>query len=270
MASDLKARLARQASGETQLTFDPAGRDEQRLAELPLEAIDADPNQPRKDLGDLADLALSIREHGIIQPIVVEPRENGRFRILAGERRFAACGRLGRATIPALVRTVAEHSRLELQLVENLHRRDLHPVEEAGAFRRLMNEFNLTQRELAKRLGKSLAAVNQTLRILELDPAVLENVQTSEHATKSVLLEIAKEPDPQRQQALWQEAQARPLSARQARESRSTKSRKSSFTFELADTKIIIRFLTGEASPERVKTALAAALAATDSPGSEE
>lgn len=263
MASDLKARLARQASGETQLDFDPSGRDEQRLAELRLDLIDPDPNQPRKDLGDLADLALSIREHGLIQPIVVEPSETGRFRILAGERRFAACRNLGLNTIPSIVRSAAEQSRLELQLVENLHRKDLHPIEEARAFKRLMSEFNLTQRDLARRLGKSLAAVNQTLRILDLDATVLENVQTSEHATKSVLLEIAKEPDPQRQQALWQEAEAGQLTVRQARKNNAsaTKSRRASATIKLADAKIIIRFLTGESGPERVRAALTAALA---------
>jgi len=264
MASDLKTRLARQASGETQLDFDPSGRDEQRLAELKLDLIDPDPNQPRKDLGDLADLALSIREHGVVQPIVVEPDDTGRFRILAGERRFAACRSLGLNTIPSLVRSVAEQSRLELQLVENLHRKDLHPIEEARAFKRLMNEFNLTQRDLARRLGKSLAAVNQSLRILDLDAAVLENVQTSEHATKSVLLEIAKEPDPQRQHALWQEAEAGQLSVRKARTEKSrdttTKSRKASCTIELTDAKIVIRFVSGEAGPERVRMALVTAL----------
>jgi ParB family chromosome partitioning protein len=162
MASDLKSRLARQASGETNLGFDPSGRDEQRLAELSLDLIDPDPNQPRKDLGNLSDLALSIREHGLIQPIVVEPNDTGRFRILAGERRFAACRSLGLTTIPSLIRSAVEQSRLELQLVENLHRKDLHPLEEARAFKRLMDEFNLTQRDMARRLGKSLAAVPST------------------------------------------------------------------------------------------------------------
>jgi ParB family chromosome partitioning protein len=270
MASDLKARLARQASGETQLVFDPAGRDEQRLTDLPLHVIDPDPNQPRKDLGDVTDLALSIRDHGLIQPIVVEPKDNGRFQILAGERRFAACGHLRLASIPALVRTVAEHSRLELQLVENLHRRDLHPMEEARAFRRLMDEFDLDQRGLAKRLDISPQSVNQTLRILDLDPALFENIQTSEHATKSVLLEIAKEADPQRQEALWQDVLAGNSSVRQIRKNRTSKSRKASFTIELADAKITIRFLTGEASPERVKTVLNAVLAAGNDQTSEE
>jgi len=264
MASALKDRLAKQASGEAQLSFDPTGRDEPRLAELPVHLIDPDPSQPRKHLGDLADLALSIREHGIVQPIVVEPVVDGRYCILAGERRHAACRSLGLEVIPCIVRTTAAQSRLELQLVENLQRKDLHPVEEAHAFKRLMDEFNLTQRDLARRLGKSLSSVNESLRILGISDELLEHVRTSEHCSKSVLLEIAKETDPQQQQALWQEAQAGQLTVSRARKQKgglaATKSRKATFTLELPEARVVIKFTSGESSQARVREVLEAAL----------
>src|SRR6185436_14273841 len=94
---------------------------------------------------------------------------------------------LGMATIPALIRTVHDHQRLELQLVENLHRKDLNPFEEAQGFKRLIEEFNLTQEQVGQRVSKSVASVNQTLRILDLPEMIRQNFQTSEKISKSVL-----------------------------------------------------------------------------------
>ena len=219
MAVSLKEKLARQASGETRLDFDPTGRDEQRLLPVRLRSIEPDPEQPRVGIGDVKELARSIRQHGLLQPIVVEPIENGRrYRILAGHRRYKACKEEGFETISCIVRTVEEHTRLELQVIENLHRKDLNPVEEARALKRLMNEFNLSQRDLAKRLGKSLGAVNQTIRILSLSDEALNSVQTSEQLTKSVLLEVAKEADPKKQLSLIKKAKAGQLTVRKARQ----------------------------------------------------
>ena len=262
MALALKDRLARQAAGETQLNFDPTGRDEPQLVSVPLRLIDPDPHQPRQNLGDLADLALSIREHGVLQPIIVEAKDGGRYQVLTGERRFAACRSLGMETAPCLVRTVVEQSRLALQLIENLHRQDLHPLDEAQAFQRLMDEFNLTQRDLARRLGKSLSSINETLRLLELVPGVLADVRTSEHASKSVLLEIAKEADPLRQQELWKQAQAGQLTVRQARTGKDPagQPRAAVCKISLAEATVVVRFKAGQGTPERVRAALEQAL----------
>ena len=264
MALALKDRLALQAAGETQLTFDPTGRDEPRLAVLPLRLIDPDPNQPRQDLGDLADLAASIQEHGIIQPLIVEAVAGGRYRLLAGERRFTACRSVGLESAPCVIRTVAEHSRLALQLIENLHRKDLHPVEEAGAYQRLMAEFNLTQEELSRKLGKSATSICETLRILDLSPEVLAQVRTSEVATKSALLEMAKEADPTRQQALWTRVQAGQASVADLKAVRRRKSpsagRSLMTKLVVGDATVIVRFRRGEVTPERVKAALQGAL----------
>lgn len=264
MAARLKDRLARQASGDSDLEFDPLGADEPRLVSILSELIDPDPNQPRKHQGDLNELAASIREHGVINPIIVEVGSTGRYRVIAGERRYAACRQLGLQTVPCIVRTVLEQSRLTLQLVENIQRKDLHPVEEARAFKRLIDEFNLTQRDLASRLGKSLATINQTLRLLDMNSQLLADVQTSEQANKSVLLEIAKEADPARQLELWQQAKTGQLTVRDARKQKSeissNKSRRASCTIELPDAKIVIRFSSGEPGADRICAALESAL----------
>lgn len=264
MALALKDQLARQAAGEVPLSFDPTGRDEPQLVSLPLRLIDRDPNQPRKDLGGLADLALSISEHGVLQPLIVEAIEGGRYRLLVGERRLAACLGLGLENAPCLVRTVAEQSRLTLQLIENLHRKDLHPVEEAHAFKHLMEEFNLDQRGLARRLGKSLASINETLRILSLGKELLDDVRTFEQVNKSVLLEIAKEADPERQQTLWEQAKSGQLTARGARTairgSPPASPRRATCTITVPEATVIVRFQSGEQTPDRVRGALEAAL----------
>lgn len=222
MAS-LKDRFARIADGEGSLGFDPLGREEIRLAELSLEMIVPDPTQPRKDLGDLKGLKASIQQHGIMQPLIVSPRDEDTYLLIAGERRYTAAKSLGLAKVPAIIRTVADHDRLQLQLIENLHRQDLSPIEEAQGYQRLMEEFGLTQRDVAKTVGKSLTSVNEILRLLQLPEEIIAHVRTSEHATKSILLEIAKEPDPERQIKLWHRAEAGDLTVKKAREHKNSK-----------------------------------------------
>jgi len=262
MASTLMDRLARQASGDQQLSFDPTGKDQSHLLELPLAAIDPDPNQPRRDLGNLTDLALSIREHGLIQPIIVEPTATQRYRILAGERRFAACKSLGWDSLPCIVRSVEEQARLTLQIIENIHRQDLHPLEEARALRRLMDEFNLSQREVARRVHRSPAAVNQILRVLDLPLAMQASAHELAPTNKSVLLEIAKERDPTRQQVLWDQAKAGELTVRKARPPKpaTPKPVNRLSTIELDDVTIRVEFHSGEASDQRALEALTVAL----------
>lgn len=201
MATSLKTqeRLARSAAGTSSLGFDPTGRDELRLIEISLDSIEPDPDQPRKVIGDIDELAESIKTHGLVQPIVVVAVSEDRYRILAGERRYHASRKAGRKTVPCVVRSVEEQQKLELQIIENIHRKDLNPVEEAESFARLMSQFDYSQRDLATHVGKSAASINETLRVLKLDKSLLDEVRTSEQATKSVLLEIAKESDPKRQ-----------------------------------------------------------------------
>src|SRR5215470_963445 len=144
------------------------------LREIDIDRILPNSHQPRKNFDEdaLNELADSIREHGVVQPIVVRPLEDGFFQLIAGERRWRASQRAGLFRIPAVVRDAAENDVLELALIENLQREDLNPMEEAQAYERLISEFGLTQEEVARRVGKNRATVANTLRLLRLPPEV--------------------------------------------------------------------------------------------------
>lgn len=147
-------------------------------SELPIDAIEPNPDQPRRRFSDqeLEELAASIAEHGVLMPVVVQPAGGG-YRIIAGERRHRAARIAGLSTIPAVIRTTAGTEHLELALVENLQRSDLNPVEEARGYRRLMELGGHTQDQVAQRVGKSRAAVANALRLLKLSDDVLNAVE---------------------------------------------------------------------------------------------
>jgi ParB family transcriptional regulator, chromosome partitioning protein len=145
-------------------------REQERPAhELPIAEIARNPYQPRQefDLNALSELAASIAEHGVLQPILVNETAHG-YVLVAGERRLRAAEMAGRSTVPAVVRSVAEREQLALALVENMQRADLSPLDEARAFRRLMADFGLTQEEVAARVGRSRSAISNTVRLLDL------------------------------------------------------------------------------------------------------
>lgn len=145
---------------------------------VPLSLIDANPTQPRTSIRPeaLEQLARSIQESGVIQPILLRPAANGRFQIIAGERRFKAAQKIGLPTIPAVVRNVADDRVLEFALVENIQREELTPIEEAQALRRLQDELGLTQEALAGKVGKDRATVANTIRLLRLPAEVREEL----------------------------------------------------------------------------------------------
>ena len=148
------------------------------LAELGLDAVDANPGQPRTVFDDdaLAELADSIREVGVLQPIVVRPLANGRYQIVMGERRYRASKLAGQTTVPAIIRATADDNLLRDALLENLHRAQLNPLEEAAAYRQLLDDFGATHEQLAQRVGKSRAHVSNTLRLLNLSARVQQRV----------------------------------------------------------------------------------------------
>lgn len=154
-------------------------RDREHILELAVEQISPNPKQPRRlfDQGKLEELAASIAEHGIVQPIVVRPKGKG-YEIVAGERRWRASQLAGLKKVPALVREFSEAETMEIALIENLQREDLNPMEEAEAYRVLLEEYHLTQDELAKRLGKSRPQITNTLRLLHLAPPVRTEVES--------------------------------------------------------------------------------------------
>ncbi len=151
-----------------------SGSDGPRLAELPIDSLSPNPHQPRVHFDEetLAELAASIREIGVLQPVLARAVGGGKYQLVAGERRWRAARRAGLATIPAIVRTTDDLSSIEQALVENLHRQDLTPLEEAAAFQQLIEDFGLTHEQVSSRVGKSRSAVTNTLRLMSLPPSI--------------------------------------------------------------------------------------------------
>jgi ParB family chromosome partitioning protein len=153
--------------------------DDAQLRELLISQIEPNRFQPRGTFDEelLVSLAASIRAVGVLQPVLVRPSGPDRFELIAGERRWRAARRAGLQTIPALVRHTEDGRSLEHALVENLHRADLNPLEEAAAYQQLIEEFDHTQEEVANRVGKSRSSVANTLRLLHLPPGIQRLVQ---------------------------------------------------------------------------------------------
>ena len=154
--------------------------DIQGLIEVDIDLVRPNPNQPRKHFDEdaLRELADSIKKHGLIMPIVVNNMENGKYMIIAGERRYRAAKMAGKTQIPIVIRSYTDREIKEISLIENLQREDLNPIEAANAMKQLMDEYRLTQEELAERIGKSRPAVTNTLRLLSLSPEVIGMVSS--------------------------------------------------------------------------------------------
>ena len=186
--------------------------------DLPIAAISHNPYQPRKQIeqASLAELAASIAEHGVLQPILVTHSAEG-YRLIAGERRLRAAQMAGLERIPALVRSADEGSQLAWALIENLQRADLNPLEEANAFKQLVDEFGLTHDEVGTRVGRSRSAIANTLRLLDLDQrvqtALAEGVITEGHARA-----LAGLSDPAQQAEALSQVVSGGLSVRQTEE----------------------------------------------------
>ncbi len=169
----LSALLPNAGAAPTHANPVEAPRPQGGVLQLAIEDVQPDKKQPRQNFDDdrIEELAASIKVKGVIQPILVR-RDGEKFRIIAGERRWRAAGRAGLKTVPALVREVSERQAFELALIENIQRADLNPVEEAEAFRRLIEEHQLTQEACAERLGKDRSVIANALRLLRLPEEV--------------------------------------------------------------------------------------------------
>jgi ParB family transcriptional regulator, chromosome partitioning protein len=152
------------------------------MREVPVDAITPNPSQPRTHFpeDELEQLAQSIREHGVLQPVLVSEQPGGQFQLIAGERRWRASQLAGLRSVPAVVKEATPRSTLEMALVENIQRRDLNPLEEAHAYRQLLDEHGMTQEQLAQRIGKSRVAVTNTLRLLQLPEVIREALSSGE------------------------------------------------------------------------------------------
>lgn len=209
LGKGLAALIPSEAGGDTSTS----------LQELPVTAIEPNPNQPRIhfDEESLADLSASIRELGVLQPVLVRAADDGRYRLIAGERRWRAARRAGLDTIPAIVRDTDDLGSIEQALVENLHRQDLTALEEAAAYQQLIEDFNLTHETVATRVGKSRAAVSNTLRLLQLPPTI-QHLLADGRLTAGHARALLGTPDRGFQEALARRAVAEHLSVRTVEE----------------------------------------------------
>jgi ParB family chromosome partitioning protein len=194
----------------------PAQQEPNGMAQVPLARIRLNPYQPR-DLvrpDQLAELTESVREHGVLQPIVVRPLGGGSYELVAGERRFRAATAAGLREIPAIIREMDDKMSLALSLIENIQREDLNSIEQARGYRRLLDEFGITQGELAREIGKAQSTIANTLRLLALPTAILDSVAQNEitegHARAILMVESNEG-----RISLWREVVDRGLTVRE-------------------------------------------------------
>lgn len=181
----------------------PEEKARDNVQEIPVEEIQVNPFQPRQHFDDhkIDELISSVKEHGVIQPLIVTKQEDG-YELIAGERRLRAAKACGLARVPVIFRDASTQQKLEVSLVENLQRQDLNPIDEALAYQRLINEFHLTQEQVARKIGKARASIANTLRLLSLPEkiqlALIEGKLSAGHA--KVILSLT---DPQEQLACF-------------------------------------------------------------------
>lgn len=182
--------------------MDNESEDRNSTVKLKLSDIEPNRNQPRKEFNEeaLAELADSISQHGVLQPLLVRPLPDGGYQIVAGERRWRACRMAGISEVPAVIRELTESQVMELALIENLQREDLSVIEEAEGYKLLMETYNFTQDEISKSVGKSRPSITNALRILNLPPNILDLLKegkiTAGHAR--ALLSFSNEEEMQR------------------------------------------------------------------------
>jgi ParB family transcriptional regulator, chromosome partitioning protein len=191
----------------------PSGTPIGRL--VPIEDIDPNPHQPRHNLGDLTELTASIKEKGILEPILVRPK-GSKFEIIAGERRYRAAMEAGIAEVPCVVRNSSDAEVLELALIENLQRKDLSAFEEADGLRMLAETYGHTHEQMAEKLGKSRSSITETLSLTAIPEEVRELCRLADIHSKSLLLQIVRQSDPAKMIALLERLQRDGTTTRQA------------------------------------------------------
>jgi len=223
---DFRAAAARRLSEERELSpaivsllsSEGAGR-KQGVRMIPLDRIEPNPDQPRMEFDEasLEELAASIREHGVLQPILVRPREQGRYQLVAGERRWRASKRAGLESIPALIEEIDDDTALEIAIIENLQREDLSPLEEAMLYDRMVREHGYSIRRLAQKLGKDKGYLENRLRLADAPPEIKELVSVRKD-TLSHAYELLKVSDPKKRRRLAEQVARGELSLVKLRE----------------------------------------------------
>jgi ParB family transcriptional regulator, chromosome partitioning protein len=182
----------------------PSGETIGRL--VPIEDIEPNPDQPRQSLGDLSELVASVREKGILEPILVRS-VGGHYQIIAGERRYRAAVEAGLAEMPCVVRETSDSEMMELALVENLQRKDLTPFEEADGLKVLAERYGYTHEEMAEKLGKSRSSITESLSLTAMPEEIRQVCRLADIQSKSVLLQVVRQGSPEKMTALVERLQ---------------------------------------------------------------
>ncbi len=182
----------------------PRGESVGRL--IPIEDIDPNPNQPRQSMGDLAELTASIREKGVLEPLLVRKFE-GRFQIIAGERRYRAAQEAGLAELPCVIRDSSDAETMEIALIENLQRKDLSPFEEADGLKVLAEKYGYTHEDMAEKIGKSRSTITESLSLTAMPEDVRQLCRLADIQSKSLLLQIVRQSEPDKMVALLERLQ---------------------------------------------------------------
>ncbi len=205
---------------------------------LDIRRVQPNPHQPRKDFGDLSEMVVSVKEKGILEPILVRSHE-GQYQIIAGERRYQAARLAGLQRIPCIEVDVDARGMLEISLIENLQRRDLTPFEEAAAIQRLSDQFRYTHEEIAKKLGKSRTVITEILSLNRIPEEVQEKCRQADIVSKSMLLQIVRLPTAEKMHAMIDKIASEGMTREEARdykrEQRQTKRRNFTFRFKPED-----------------------------------
>ncbi len=238
---------------------------------IPIDKLAPNPLQPRVEIGDLSELVLSIEEKGVLEPLLVRPSDvGGRFMIISGERRYRASLEVGLTELPCIEMDVDDRAVAEISLIENLQRKDLTAFEEADGLVALAKRFGYRHEEIARKLGKARTSVTETISIAGIPPDVRELCRRADIASKSMLLQIARQPTDEEMREFVLKIGAAGLTRDQAREIRQGKPQKiRNYSYEYVDPNkrwsLLIRFQTPDATNDDLKSALKDALAAIDS-----
>jgi ParB family chromosome partitioning protein len=200
---------------------------------IPIDQIEPNPNQPRQQMGDLSELTASVREKGILEPIIVR-RRGSKYQIISGERRYQSALQAKLTEIPCVERDVDDRETVEIALVENLQRKDLTPFEEAEALSHLVSQYSYTHEELARKLGKSRSSITEMLTLANMPEDVKKLCQLADIGSKSLLLQIVRQENPEKMVALIERISRDGLSRDQARKVTrpSKKGRPKNFVFK--------------------------------------
>src|SRR5262249_234101 len=238
---------------------------------IPIDKLEPNPLQPRVEIGDLTELVLSIKEKGVLEPLLVRPSDvGGRFMIISGERRYRASLEVGLTELPCIEMDVDDRAVAEIAPIENLQRKELTGFEEADGLVALAKRFGYKHEEIAKKLGKARTSVTETISIANIPPDVRDLCRRADISAKSMLLQIARQPTDEEMREFVYKIGSAGLTRDQARDIRQGKPQKEkNFTYQYDDPakrwSLTLKFRSTEVSPDEVTDALKSALASAES-----